>query len=154
MTIIKQGEATLKNGQADDPLGQYSAELISDTGGLTQFGALVEELPPGSASSFDHWHAHEDEMIYVLEGTPTVREDGKETRLAAGDAVCWPAGSQIAHCLFNETDRPVRYLVIGTRAPRDVVTYPLHNRQLTLDRQTAERVYTTLDGRPASKPLP
>ncbi|WP_394153748.1 hypothetical protein [Loktanella salsilacus] len=37
--------------------GPYTAVLLSDSGGLTQFGAFIETLPPGSASSTLHWHA-------------------------------------------------------------------------------------------------
>ncbi len=45
---------------AGTPCGPYRALLVSDTSGLTQFGAFIEILPPGSASSIKHWHAHED----------------------------------------------------------------------------------------------
>jgi len=35
--------------------GPYSRHLISDPGALTQFGAFVEDLPPGPRSSFRQW---------------------------------------------------------------------------------------------------
>ena len=37
-------------------LGPYRYQLLSDPGGLTQFGAFIEELPPGSYSGQRHWH--------------------------------------------------------------------------------------------------
>ena len=51
----------------------------------------------------------------------------------------------------------MRYLVIGTRAVRDVVTYPESDRVLRLRRDPeskalVERGYTTLDGAPADSP--
>lgn len=124
--------------------GPYTCRLLSDPGGLSQFGAFIEELPPGSRSSYRHWHAAEDEMIYVLSGTPTLIEDVKTT-LAPGDAACWPAGAPVAHCLANRSDMAARYLVIGTRHQTDTITYPDHDL-ITHKNGTARR-YTHADGR-------
>ncbi|WP_299150626.1 cupin domain-containing protein [uncultured Tateyamaria sp.] len=152
MTVIKSGDAQGETGDTDSPLGPYRAELISDTGGLTQFGAFIEELPPGSRSSHTHWHAAEDEMILILSGTATLIEGAVKTELGAGDAACWKAGDPVGHSLENRSGTPVRYVVIGTRAARDVITYPTLNRILHYDRVTNTRSYTTLDGTPATHP--
>lgn len=136
----------------DDPCGPYEALLYSDSGGLTQFGAFVEILPPGSASSLLHWHAKEDEMILVLEGTVDLHEGKDVTALRPGDAATFKAGVPVGHRLVNSSNSVARYIVIGTRAPRDTVTYPRHNRVLHLDRTTEERRYTTVSGLPADKP--
>lgn len=152
MPVIKAGTAKTKTGGADTSLGPYSAKLISDTGGLTQFGAFIEELPPGSHSSHAHWHRTEDEMVLMLTGTLTLTENGTETELHPGDAACWRAGDPVAHCMENRSDAPARYVVIGTRATRDTVTYPNHDRMLIHDRTADTRTYQTLDGQPAGKP--
>lgn len=123
--------------------GPYRFRLLSDPGGLTQFGAFIEELPPGSSSSERHWHETEDEMIYVLDGHPTLIED-TETELTPGDAVCWPAGSGIGHKLTNRSDAPVRYLVIGTRHMQDVIHYSDHDLITHKDGQA--RRYLRRDG--------
>ncbi|MEN8658067.1 cupin domain-containing protein [Marivita sp.] len=123
--------------------GPYRFRLLSDPGGLTQFGAFIEELPPGSSSSERHWHETEDEMVYILEGRPTLIED-VETALSPGDAVCWPAGSGIGHKLINRTDGPVRYLVIGTRHEKDVVHYSDHDLITQIDGK--DRRYLRRDG--------
>ncbi|WP_299826641.1 cupin domain-containing protein [uncultured Roseobacter sp.] len=153
MAIIRNGQAKRKEGAADDPLGQYAADLLSDSGGLTQFGAFIEELMPSAASSYDHWHAAEDEMVYILEGKVTLREDGVEHILHPGDTACWKAGTPLAHCLINTSQKPVRYLVIGTRLTRDTVTYPELDRIMHYDHETETRHYTTLDGNPAEEPF-
>ncbi|WP_299144517.1 cupin domain-containing protein [uncultured Tateyamaria sp.] len=152
MTVIKAGTAQTETGGADSTLGPYQAELISDTGGLSQFGAFIEELPPGSRSSFAHWHMTEDEMVVILSGSVTLTENGSETVLRPGDAACWRAGDPVAHTMHNHSDAPVRYMVIGTRAADDTVTYPDHDRVLTYDRTTDTRSYTTLSGEPAERP--
>ena len=47
-------------------------------------------LPPGNWSSQRHWHSHEDEFVYVLEGELTLIEDDGETVLRAGDCAAFP----------------------------------------------------------------
>jgi uncharacterized cupin superfamily protein len=154
MTIVRNGTSRVEQGQAGDPLGAYRAELVSDTAGLTQFGAFIEELSPGSWSSFAHWHESEDEMMMILSGEITLVENGVKSLLRSGDAACWRAGEPTAHRLYNHTQRPARYVVIGTRAPKDRVTYPDQDRILQIDRIRNTRRYTTLAGLPATKPEP
>lgn len=124
--------------------GPYAYQLLSDPGGLTQFGAFIEILPAGSKSSFRHWHETEDEMICLLSGEVVLVEDS-ETILRAGDVAAWPAGLAVGHCLENRSGAEARYLVIGTRAARDVIHYPDHDLVTQKDGQT--RRYTHADGR-------
>ncbi|MDP3525813.1 MAG: cupin domain-containing protein [Hoeflea sp.] len=110
---------------ADDPfgLGCHDALLFSDSGGLTQFGAFLETLHPGSKSSRQHWHENEDEFIYMVSGEVILLEDERETMLVEGDAATFKAGTPIAHCLHNRSLVPATYLVVGTRSPRDRIHY-------------------------------
>ena len=96
----------------------------SDAGGLTQFGAYVETLAPGSRSSERHWHEKEDEFLFVLSGEATIVEDDGASVLHPGDAACWPAGTPIAHHVVNRSDAPCIYLIVGTRVTHDVCHYP------------------------------
>lgn len=135
-----------------NPCGPYEALLYSDAGGLTQFGAFVEILPPGSRSSLKHWHQHEDEMIYMLAGEVLVHEGDKTTPLRPGDAATFKAGEPVGHNLENASDAEARYLVVGTRSGADRVTYPDNDCVLAYDRAKDERVWTTLAGEPATNP--
>ena len=123
--------------------GEYAYRLLSDPGGLTQFGAFIEELPPGSSSGYRHWHETEDEMVYLLSGDLVLVED-TETPMHAGDAACWPAGSPIGHRLDNRSAAPARYLVIGTRNERDVIHYTDHD--LITHKNGSARLYLRRDG--------
>jgi len=96
----------------------------SDAGGLTQFGAYVETLQPGSRSSDRHWHEEEDEFLYMLSGEATVIEEDGAHPLHPGDAACWPAGAANAHQVVNRSGSPCTYLIFGTRMAHDVVHYP------------------------------
>ncbi len=126
-------------------LGPYSHAVLGDAGGLSQFGVHLERLPPGSHSSFRHWHQTEDEMILVLSGTPTLIED-RDTTLAAGDAVCWPADVAVGHCLRNDSPDMATYLTLGTRKRADVIHYPDHD--LITHKDGTARRYLHADGTP------
>ena len=41
---------------------------LGDAFGLTGFGVNLTVLHPGAESSMRHWHTHEDELIYILDG--------------------------------------------------------------------------------------
>jgi uncharacterized cupin superfamily protein len=126
-------------------LGPYGYLLISDPGGLTQYGAFVEELPPGSRSSFRHWHETEDEMVYMLSGEVVLIEN-EETILRPGEAAAWPAGLAVGHCLENRSTEVARYLIIGTRNAADRYHYPDHDLIVERDGQTRRNFHA--DGRP------
>jgi uncharacterized cupin superfamily protein len=92
-------------------------------GGLTDFGVNLTTLPPGGWSSQRHWHSHEDEFVYLLEGELILVEDDGETVLRAGDCAAFPKDSGNGHHLINRSDAPAVFLEIGTRLPADVATY-------------------------------
>ena len=128
-------------------MGDYAYQLLSDQGGLTQFGAFIEILPPTSRSGFRHWHEGEDEMVLMLAGEVVLVEDC-ETLLRQGDAACWPAGQTIGHCLHNRSSVEARYLVVGTRRQQDVIHYPDHD--LVSHKDGTARAWFYADGRPRS----
>ena len=65
------------------PFDALSAERVrqrlGNAGGLTDFGVNLMRLPPGNWSSQRHWHSHEDEFVFVLEGELVLIEDAGET---------------------------------------------------------------------------
>jgi len=153
MPIITSDTVQKDSGDGiDDPCGPYAAELYSDTGGLTQFGAFVEILPPGSRSSVKHWHKEEDEMVYMLAGEVLLHEGDSITPLQVGQAATFKAGVAAGHCIENASSAEARYLVIGTRSSGDVVTYPDNDRVLYFERHPKSRHWTTLNGAPADSP--
>lgn len=111
-------------------LGAFELLRYSDAGGLTQYGAYVETLQPGSRSSERHWHEKEDEFLYVLAGEVTILEDDGEHVLGPGDAACWPAGAPNAHHAVNRSSARCSYLIVGTRLTHDVCHYPDARRVL------------------------
>lgn len=125
---------------------------LTEPNRLTQFGAFIHVLQPGTRSSIKHWHSNEDELIYVLEGEVAVLEGTAESILQPGDAATFKAGDPVGHSLWNKSASPTRVLVVGTRAQTDRITYPDHDRQLHRDRSQPEDTWTDMQGMPASNP--
>ena len=96
---------------------------LGDALGLTKIGVNLTTLPPGKESSMRHWHTHEDELVFVLEGEVVLRTDNGEQTLVAGTCAGFPAGSPNGHQLINRSDRPARYLEISNRDNRDGAEY-------------------------------
>jgi uncharacterized cupin superfamily protein len=116
--------------------------------GLTQFGVNLTELLPGAASALRHWHSHEDEFIYVLEGEPTLVTDEGEQLLAPGQCAGFVAGAQNGHQLVNRTSKIVRFIEIGSRDERDEGHYPDIDLHCGPGRYGARANFTKKDGSP------
>lgn len=106
----------------DAPCATRVRRRLGDAGGLNDFGVNLMTLPPGGWSSQRHWHSHEDEFVYVLEGELILVEDGGETLLRAGDCAAFPKGTGNGHHLQNRTTRTAVYLEVGSRQPDDLTT--------------------------------
>ena len=116
-------EGTVYPSPYDQIVKGRSKRVLGDAAGLTQFGVNMTRLKPGAGSSHRHWHAHEDEFIFIVSGEATLVEDDAETILRAGDAAAFKAGVAIGHHLLNRSSADVVYLEVGTRSEKDVSTY-------------------------------
>ena len=154
MPVIKISDLPVQNGA--ESVGYpapfvkgcdlYEAAALGEAAELTQFGVSIEKLLPGGMSSQRHWHAREDEFLYMLSGEAVLVENDGEHALKEGDAVGWKAGEENAHHLINRSDAPVYYIIVGTRAETEQVTYP--DIDLHYTRKDGERQYTRKDGTP------
>ncbi len=128
------------------PFEMREKRALGNALGLTQFGVNLVRLPPGAASSPRHWHANEDEFVYILEGAPIlISEAGRQT-LGPGMAAGYPAGVADAHQMLNESDADVVYLEIGSRAVDEVCTLP--DVDLHVVRKDGQTRFTQKDGTP------
>jgi uncharacterized cupin superfamily protein len=93
-------------------------------------GVAIEELAPGKQSAPAHYHIFEEEHVYILEGTLTVRVGADTYEMMAGDYVCFPAGQKAGHCLVNNSGATCRYVIVGERNPNEVAVYTDSNKVL------------------------
>ena len=119
---------------------------LGDAAGLANFGVNLTRLDPGAESSMRHWHAKQDEFIYVLEGEVTLVTDAGRQKLKAGVAAGFPADKADGHQLVNETNKPVVYIEIGDRTPGDGVSYS--DVDMAARMIDGKWVYTRKDGSP------
>lgn len=97
-------------------------QRLGNAGGLQDFGVNLMTLPPGAWSSQRHWHSHEDEFVYVLQGEVTLVEDQRKTLLRAGECAAFPKNSGNGHHLINESSANAVYIEVGSRHPDDMTT--------------------------------
>ena len=125
------------NGREKRPLGDFF--------GLRNFGVNLTILRPAGESALLHRHSKQDELIYILEGEPTLVTDVQEVQLRPGMCAGFPAQG-VAHQLVNRTNRDVVYLEIGDRTPGDEGTYPRDDIKAEMD-PNGKWVFTHKDGR-------
>ena len=130
MKPIHAADAEGKMGQTIYPdrfaalVAGRTKKKLGDVFGLTNFGVNLTHLEPGAASALYHWHAVQDEFVFVIEGVATVLYGDGEYQLAAGDCIGFKAGTGIGHQVVNRSDARVSYLEIGDRLPGDSGSYP------------------------------
>jgi len=130
----------------DAPCRTRVRKKLGDAAGLTQFGVNLLTLPPGAWSAQRHYHTHEDELVFVLEGEVTLVSDAGSERLVAGEAAGFKAGDQDGHCLRNDSSTVAVVLEIGSRVPGDSAHYP--DIDLVAPPEGRPAIYTHLDGTP------
>ena len=121
-----------------------SSLRLGQAGGLTQFGVNLVILEPGARSSLRHWHQMEDEFVMVIEGELMLVQDAGETPMRPGDCAAFPAGDPDGHCFINRSDAVGRFLVIGSKAPREVATYS--DVDLRVEIEAGKARFTYKDG--------
>ncbi len=105
-------------------MGDRTKRRLGDATGLTQFGVNLVTLQPGAQSALRHWHTHEDEFVYLLEGELVLVTDAGEQVLVAGMCAGYPAGRTEAHHFVNRSAAVARFLEVGSRVDDDVAHYP------------------------------
>lgn len=129
----------------DGPCRDRERRPLGDAGGLTQFGVNLLTLNPGVWSSQRHWHAHEDEFVWVVEGEVVLIDEAGEMVLRPGDCAAFKAGDPNGHHLINRSNAPAKVLEIGTRDPeRDSCDYP----DIDMVARAGEDIYRRRDGAP------
>ena len=128
----------------DVPCRKRSRTRLGDAAGLVQFGVNLCRLPPGAWSSQQHWHTHEDELIYVLEGEVVLVTDDGEEVLRPGDCAGFRAGDANGHHFQNRSAADAVLLEIGSRVPPDAAYYSDIDMRTT----PGQRGYQHGDGTP------
>jgi uncharacterized cupin superfamily protein len=125
-----------------------SKRRIGDALGLTRIGINYTVLPAGKESSMRHWHTHEDEFVFVLEGEVVLRTQAGEQLLTAGMCAGFPAGVEDGHHLINRSAGDAVYLEISNRDGADGACYTDADVDLAWSPPHAPGRFTRRDGTP------
>jgi uncharacterized cupin superfamily protein len=126
-------------------LGKSFGRRLSAAGGARRVLVNRDRLPPGGRTAPLHWHSGDEELVLVLSGTPTLRQQegvwpaptyrgqpapefgtnpATSTVLAPGDVVYFGPQLPLAHQLLNESSADCDLLVVGLDAPGDLAIFP------------------------------
>lgn len=107
------------------PGGRFSGleAEVGDPIGARKLGYRLAIVAPGATYCPLHCHDQEEELFFVLEGSPTIRGLHGSIQCRAGDFVAFPTGDRGTHQLLNQSDQPAKLLLLGMERPGDEVVY-------------------------------
>lgn len=103
---------------------RFRRKKLGDSTDGEKLACSLYELPPGSRSWPYHYHTTNEEAMYVLAGTGTLRLADDTVAITEGDYVAFPANEHGTHRVINDSDEPLTYLMISTMEEPDVIVYP------------------------------
>jgi len=102
----------------------FRRKQLSEAADGEKLGCSLYEIEPGHRSWPYHYHAANEEALFVLDGAGTLRTEDGDQSLESGDFVALPTGERGAHQVVNDGEEPLRYLMLSTMEEPDVTIYP------------------------------
>ena len=121
--VVGDGDLQWDEQSHGEKFGYRRKQLGSAAGG-EKLGCSLYEVLPGRRAFPYHYHLANEEAIYVLEGSGTLRIGEEEIRVSEGDYVALPARAEAAHQLITSSESVLRYLCFSTMIEPDVMVYP------------------------------
>ena len=106
--VIEQRRGTIYPAALAAGFDKRVKRFMTDALGLTQFGINLITIQPGGKSSLRHWHAHEDEFVYVTQGELVLVQDRSEILMGPGAMAAFKAGDPDGHHFINRSFAPAR----------------------------------------------
>jgi len=122
---IVSGDANLFRSEADYKLpGGVSIIQVAKHAGADLLGATAYLMEPNSRWADLHAHHANEEMIIVLDGSPTLHTLDGSRQLERGEVVVCLRGRRGAHRLTNDAAAAARVLIVSTMNMPEIVEYP------------------------------
>lgn len=102
---------------------------LGELTGLSEIDFCVIEVDPGDETTEHHKHYHEEECLYVLQGTGTARIGAESREVTTGDFVGFRKGG-LAHSLKNTGEDVLKCIIVSQRKNHDVSDYPRRGKRL------------------------
>src|SRR4051794_41890478 len=101
----------------DRPGFTYRRAKLARQAGAQSLGVSLYEIPPGQATFPYHTHTANEELLIVLDGTPSLRTPEGWRELENGEVVAFPGGGEGGHQGGKRSHRPARGLPLGPKGP-------------------------------------
>ena len=124
----------------DAPFSSRAARIGERAGGQ-ELGATLYEILPGGAISPHHIHHGNEEILFVLSGSPELRTPNGIRPLETGAVVAFPRGPRGAHRVKNSSPSPARVLIVSTMNFPDVVEHPDTGTWLSMSGPTQGKAF-------------
>jgi uncharacterized cupin superfamily protein len=92
--------------------------------GTERLGVSLWEVPPGQAAYPYHFHYGEEELLLIIDGTPSLRTPDGWQELTTGDLVALPRGKNGAHQLVNRASTTAVVISISTNGDPEIIAFP------------------------------
>jgi uncharacterized cupin superfamily protein len=91
------------------------AVRLAQHAGAERLAANLYELEPGAVVSPLHFHHANEELLFVISGTPSLRRGSDDERvLETGEIVAFPVGPGGVHQILNRSRVAARVLICAT----------------------------------------
>ena len=101
----------------------FQRKWFTSQTGAEKLGCSLYRVAPGKTAFPFHKHFTNEEAIYVLAGTGTLRLDEREISVGPGDFVSLPPQGP-NHQLINSGSENLDYLCISTMIDPDITLFP------------------------------
>ncbi|MDQ6746415.1 MAG: cupin domain-containing protein [Actinomycetota bacterium] len=112
--------------------GTLRAVRLAQHAGAARLAANLYEIERSGVVSPLHFHHANEELLFVLSGTPTLRRGhGEERTLTTGEVVAFLPGPSGTHQIVNHATEPARVLIVATNDLPEVAEQP-ENEQMAI----------------------
>jgi uncharacterized cupin superfamily protein len=124
---------------SEQPGFSWQRAPLARQAGAEHLGASLFALPPGEALFPLHYHLGNEEMLIVVDGSPSLRTLEDERVLEQGEVVSFPRGEEGGHQVVNRSDAEARVLVVSEMNAPEVVIRPESGKLSALGRPPGGR---------------
>lgn len=125
-TIVHTNQLPWEEDAAGD--FTYSRKPLTKHAFGEKLGASLYKILPGKKAFPYHFHHANEEAIFVLEGSGTLRVNNEMKTISEGDYIVFPIGPDHAHQVINTSDAPLVFLCFSTMNHPDISEYPDSNK--------------------------
>ena len=102
-------------------------------------GASLWEVDPGEAAYPYHAHLAEEELLFILEGTPSLRTPSGWREVEPGEVLSFPRGEEGAHQVVNRSEEGARVLIVSEMNSPEIVVRPESGKLSAMGRPPGDR---------------